>query len=189
MPSHRGSDTHCLPAGHHSWNGSRPATERTESNVLALDRAPFDELRTLAEAFNDAQRTRIGLENRLRSGTVPPTVSGEVLDAQRHAESLIGRAMVRSFRVAAPDVRRWVKATPGLGEPSLARLLGAIGHPVIARPHHWEETGHTRRETHVAAAGSSREQTSHSPGDAHASAAGSSREETGQAPLASRATA
>jgi hypothetical protein len=59
---------------------------------------------------------------------------------------MVGLAMRRSFRRAAPEVVAWLKtdATVGIGEHLLARLLGTIGHPVLAQPHHWEGEGADR---------------------------------------------
>lgn len=121
-----------------------PAIREPMTIASAPDRGPFDELRTLAEAFADAQKTRVGLGNRLSSGTVPENVSSAILADQRRTEKLISNAMVASFRRATPEIRRWTIATPGLGEPSMARLIGIIGHPIIARPHHWEGEGKKR---------------------------------------------
>lgn len=104
----------------------------------------FDQLRILADSFEDAQRSRIQIENRLRSGTVPTAPVEEALDSLRHTEKKLGLAMRRSFRAAAPDVYAWVKDTPGVGEHLMARLLGVIGHPVYAYPHHWEGDGAER---------------------------------------------
>lgn len=103
----------------------------------------FAELRLLAESFEDAQKARIAIENRLRSGTDSAPVA-EALAALEHAEKKLGLAMRRSFRKAAPEANQWVKDTPGVGEHLVARLLGCIGHPVIASPYHWEGEGHDR---------------------------------------------
>jgi hypothetical protein len=178
--SHVRLDTHGRSAGVVvSSNGNPPpASDVAASMVSPLGRAPFDELRTLAEAFADAQKTRISLENRLRSGTVPGDLSDDLIAAQRHTEDLIGRAMVRSFRKAAPEIRRWVTATKGLGEPSVARLVGIIGHPVIARPHHWEETGQPHTEAQAPPAGFSQSpgtDNGHDPCDNQIAPAGPSR--------------
>src|SRR5205085_7998418 len=50
----------------------------------------------------------------------------------------------RSFRATAPRLYKWSKDTPGVGEHLLARLLGAVGHPCVATPHHWEGEGSER---------------------------------------------
>lgn len=106
--------------------------------------AGFDELRILAESFADAQDVRIRIENRLRSGTIPPDLAKSILNEQRRVEHMIGLAMRRQFRRCAPDIHAWVKDTPGIGEHLMARLIGTIGHPVIATPHHWEGEGADR---------------------------------------------
>lgn len=106
--------------------------------------AAFDELRIYAECLADAMDHRIALANRLRSGTVPADITAEVRADLDHTEKMLRRGMVKAFRRAAPEVADWTRETVGLGEETMARLLGAIGHPVIARPHHWEGTGSDR---------------------------------------------
>lgn len=104
----------------------------------------YDELRVLADSFEDAQRTRIQIENRLRSGTVPSAPVEEALASLLHAEKKLGLAMRRSFRTTAPHIYQWVKDTAGIGEHLMARLLGCIGDPLIAQPYHWEGDGAER---------------------------------------------
>lgn len=138
-------------------NGIRPrATLVPTPTVLAPGSGAFDELRVFAECFADAQDVRIKVENRLRSGTIPADVAADVLASQVHAEKLIGKEMVRAFKKAAPDVYAWTKDTVGLGESTMARLLGTIGHPVIARPHHWERTDQSSIDDHEGLVGPSR---------------------------------
>lgn len=107
----------------------------------------FDELRIFAESFEDAQKARIAIENRLRAGGTIPDAAQEALDSLHHAEKKLGLAMRRCFRRVAPEVSAWVKsdAGVGVGEHLMARLLGVIGDPVIAYPHHWEQRGEDRR--------------------------------------------
>lgn len=105
---------------------------------------PFDELRVLADTFADVQQLRISVESRLRAQAVPPTMATPLMTSLVATEKLAGRFMRASFRRAAPEVAQWVEATPGLGEHTVARLLGAIGHPVMATPAHWEGDGEER---------------------------------------------
>lgn len=126
-----------------------PLTEPTRSSTPTVPTVPweaYDELRVLAESLTDCIQYRIGVTNRLRSGTIPADITAEVLADLNHTEKVLRRTLRKSFRRAAPEVAAWVKETPGLGEESMARLLGCIGHPVIARPHRWMEEapeGHT----------------------------------------------
>jgi len=131
-----------------------PATVPPTPCVLAPE--GFDALGVFAASFQDAQDVRIRIENRLRSGTIPPDLAKSILDEQRRVEKMIGLAMRRQFRRCAPDIYAWVKATPGIGEHLMARLLGTIGHPVIATPHHWEEAGHSIGDAQNRTAGPSR---------------------------------
>lgn len=100
----------------------------------------YDRLRIVAECFWDAQKTRIALGNRLGSGDVNPVFVKDIVASQKTIEDNLRKQLVRDFRVAAPDIAAWVKATPGLGEPAMARLVGATGHPAIAYPCRWTDT-------------------------------------------------
>lgn len=63
-----------------------------------------------------------------REALAPPVAARRALEGMTKAQLI---------EFVLPEVAAWVKATPGLGEESMARLLGRIGHPVIARPHRW----------------------------------------------------
>lgn len=105
----------------------------------------YDQLRVLAETYEDIQRTRVGVENRVKSLSVPADVVAPSLKSLVTAEKQVAEAMHCCFRRTAPAVHAWVEETVGLGEHTFARLLGAIGHPVIAQPYHWEGEGNERR--------------------------------------------
>lgn len=111
---------------------------------MTTDPRGFDELRILADVFHDAQRHRIALENRTRSGAIDPHVVSALTTAARSLEHQAKLAMVRCFRRVAPELRRWALDTPGIGEHLLARLLGATGDPAMAYPHRWDGTGTDR---------------------------------------------
>ena len=118
------------------------ADTNPERNPLSL--SGFAELRIFAETFEDTQKSRVALTNRLkRAGIVDDALTAAV-DAHQLAERKLALAMKRRFRVAAPAVHAWTTNTVGLGEHSMARLLGVIGHPLIATPHHWEGDGADR---------------------------------------------
>ena len=53
------------------------------------------------------------------------TFAGKLLDSQMRA-------------IVGPFVGTWLE-TPGIGDRTVARLLGEIGHPIVAFPSHWEE--------------------------------------------------
>lgn len=105
-------------------------------------------LRLLAEMYEDAQRSRIGCENRVRSATVDPDLTAASLDALGRAEHELKKALQAQYKRTVPaPIQAWAKQTRGIGKTSphmLARLLGVIGHPVIATPHHWEGEGSDR---------------------------------------------
>lgn len=64
------------------------------------------------------------------------------LESVKHEVELM---LCRMYRKNVPaEIVAWQKETLGIGEKSLAKLLGYIGHPAIATPHHWEGTGSDR---------------------------------------------
>lgn len=103
------------------------------------------ELRIWAEMFHDAQQQRIATTNRAERGGVDPDLYVAYIDATEAAEKAARRGMILAYRRTVPEpIRAWVKGTHGLGEPLMARLLGHLGHPRWATPHHWEGTGAAR---------------------------------------------
>ena len=102
-------------------------------------------LRVWAEMFEDAQRTRIGATNRLARGHVDATLYEPYIEALKVSEETCAKGLRSQMRRTVPAaVREWQKNEPGIGEHLLARLLGQLGHPVIATPFHWEGTGNDR---------------------------------------------
>lgn len=121
--------------------GSTPRFVATPGNDAAA--AEFLDLRIWAESFNDAQQHRIATVNRMERGGVDADLLAghrEMLDASEHAFKL---AMVRSYRrlvrTHMPAVEDWQKTSFGIGEHLLARLLGHLGHPVLATPYTWTD--------------------------------------------------
>jgi hypothetical protein len=103
-------------------------------------------LKCWAEMLIDTQEHRIRLENRIRSEEVDPEVFSQPLEHARANEHMIRKDLRRSFRVTAPPgVIAWQKASQGVGIDLLARLIGHLGHPRIARPMHWEGTDDQRK--------------------------------------------
>lgn len=129
------------PPGPRAHGGE--AHEHPSLKLAAPDLRGHAELRLLAESFEDAQKARIAIENRLRSGAdAGPAL--EALESLRHAEAKLSLALRRRFRTVNPELTAWAKETVGVGEHLLARLIGTIGHPVIASPYHWEGEGSDR---------------------------------------------
>lgn len=121
--------------------GRTPISTATPTGGPAA--AEFLDLRIWAESFNDAQQHRIATVNRMERGGVDADLLAghrEMLDASEHAFKL---AMVRSYRrlvrTHMPAVEEWQKASFGIGEHLLARLLGHLGHPVVATPYTWTD--------------------------------------------------
>lgn len=95
-------------------------------------------LRVWAEMYHDAQTHRIAATNRAERGGVHPDEYQPHIDALKALEHQCGLVLVRAYRRIVPtEIIAWQKASPGIGEHSLARLLGHLGHPVHATPHVW----------------------------------------------------
>jgi hypothetical protein len=115
--------------------------------MTKIKRGPgsYRELRQWAEAFADAQAARIAFENKDRSGTVDLEAFGPVVALYAEAEERLRKEMVACYRATVPEsIRRWQEETAGIGESTLARLLGITGDPRTAFPKHWEGTGSDR---------------------------------------------
>lgn len=141
---HRGRETQLWIVGSVDPSPSTPPSPSSGPNRVPVGWAAFDQLGVYAECLADTMQHRIAVQNRLRSGTVPEDVVAEILADLDHTEKLLRKGMVAAFRTAAPEVAAWTRDTVGLGESTMARLLGVIGHPVVARPHHWEGEGANR---------------------------------------------
>lgn len=135
-----------LEAHGHTAAGGSAGQPRSnpESNDLAVDPHAFDELRVLAECFEDAQKSRIAISNRIGSGQIPAEIAALILASAEDTEHKVRLALRRSFKRSAPVIYAWSKDVPGLGDHLMARLIGTIGHPVYAFPHHWEGEGSER---------------------------------------------
>lgn len=114
-----------------------PSNDRTSDGWL--------ELRIWAEMFADAQQQRIAATNRAERGGVDPAVYAAYTEALETAEHVCGLALRRCFRRVVPaEIVGWQKNQLGIGEHLMARLLGHLGHPRHATPHHWEGEGSSR---------------------------------------------
>jgi len=104
-----------------------------------------------AETYFDAMQHRVAAGNRAGrfSAAQRITVDVDTINAYLapliEAEDIARKQMVVQYRqVVPPGVKAWQKASLGVGEHLVARLLGAIGHPRIAVPHWWEGDGKDR---------------------------------------------
>ena len=114
----------------------------TQSAPAGVDAFPYDDeawltLRILGDTHNDLMTTRIGMSHRITRAPVNPDVLGGTLALMQAAEDEAWKQLRSTFRRVAPEVAAWVKETPGLGERLVARLLGPIGHPIVAHPYRW----------------------------------------------------
>jgi hypothetical protein len=102
-----------------------------------------------AEMLADAMAVRIAFENKIgmsvdgkkreNAPSVDPEVFAGPLADYAQTEEFLRKGMVDCYRVTVPGgIRRWQEETPGIGESTLARLLGVTGDPRIAYPMHWE---------------------------------------------------
>jgi hypothetical protein len=130
---------YCDAAQHHHAVGIK------EEDMKAPKRTnpgSYPELRMWAEMFADAQADRVKFENRDRSGTIAAEALGPVLELYTQAEKRLEKELLACYRMTVPErTQRWAQETAGVGEHTLARLLGAVGDPRMAYPRHWEGTG------------------------------------------------
>lgn len=141
--SQRVYDTHSGAAVGGALAANHPTIGDSTPSPLTSD--GWLELRIWAEMFDDAQKARIANVNRAERGGADPDIFHAHIERLKAVEHECRLNMVRTMRrVVPPSVRNWQKATNGIGEPLLARLLGHLGHPVWATPHHWEGAGSSR---------------------------------------------
>jgi hypothetical protein len=141
--SHVAYETQYRPAGGDTLAANRPTKTPPTPNGVTSD--GWLELRIWAEMFDDAQKARIANTNRAERGGVEPAVYAAHLDALRRAEHECRLSLRRCYRRVTPQpIQHWQKVTNGIGIDLLARLLGHMGHPVWATPHHWEGAGSSR---------------------------------------------
>lgn len=103
-------------------------------------------LRIWAEQFEDAQKARIAAVNRAERGGVDPVIYEAFIESVTTAEKVCKKHLLACYRQTVPTaIKEWQAQTLGIGDHMLARLLGHLGHPVHATPHHWEGTGSKRQ--------------------------------------------
>ena len=118
---------------------------------------PYKALRLAAEMFEDMQRQRCNVENKIQAfygvskddfkklrkqldETGEGTFFFAILKQAEEAEKFAGKMMAGNLEKAAgPHLLSFIEATPGIALHTAARLLGVIGDPYIAYPHHWED--------------------------------------------------
>ena len=96
------------------------------------------------EALNDTEAVSLididftdELERkRIRKALKETSVYGLLCASERSAARQTTEAMLKCC--SGPAMTEWL-ATAGVGPPIVARIMGEIGHPVIAFPYHWEE--------------------------------------------------
>lgn len=112
-----------------------------------MDNTPteYDIMRHLANTYWDCQKHRIALGNRNFSGAATEQLTNRITELAETTENEAAKVMRAYYRKnMPPEIVEWQRTTVGIGEHLLARLLGAIGHPCIAVPYHWEGEGRNR---------------------------------------------
>lgn len=138
-PGHGCTETHISRAE----GDSQPLVQGIREPHFAVD--GWLELRIWCEQLEDAMAARIAAVNRAERGGVDPVIYEQYIAALTNAEHVCELAMRRCYRrVAPPEIVAWQKSERGIGDKLTARLLGHLGDPCIATPHHWEGTGTNR---------------------------------------------
>lgn len=126
--------------------GARGYEETRNGSGPAFDpRAWASRAIPLVESFEDAQRVRIALENRVRSveqgageEAVPPGLQAAV-DAQRAVEHSLELEIRRVWR--SHPLAPWARDVRGLGEHTACIILALLGgDPLTAHPKRWVNT-------------------------------------------------
>jgi hypothetical protein len=127
-----------------TFTSQPPTAKYATATIAGSPSYGWLELRTFAELYEDTQRTRIASANRVLA-TGRPEMFAEHIEAMRRTEHECSLMLFRCYRRVVPvAIRQWQEDTPGIGEAMLPRLLGHLGHPVLAMPHHWEGKGDDR---------------------------------------------
>lgn len=117
---------------------TKPVVLAARKTIEPLPSAQYwSDLRILAETFNDVQKSRIAMGNRLSHAEVnKDELQDIVIVPLAISEKRSGLLMRQMFRKSG--YAKFQKETRGVGEHLLARLLGALGDPCVAMPAHWE---------------------------------------------------
>ena len=145
-PAQSAADNHLARGG-----GDESALAQTPVDIHPTRGQGYLSLRAIAEVYEDVQRVRIAVENRIAQGRKRElTIDGDLiatqLDGLHLSEKKLALLLARTYRANVPaSIREWQKEMPGIGEHLLARLLGAIGDPSWAVIHAWEGAGKERQ--------------------------------------------
>jgi hypothetical protein len=107
-------------------------------------------LRILARTLDDIEQVRIMVGNRIgalvreHGGTLPHLE--EILGEGRRWEHVTKLELVRVWR--KDPLAPWAHGVRGLGELSIARLIGELGDPSVGSVGHWETRGHQSHDAH-----------------------------------------
>lgn len=99
---------------------------------------PYAELRAMAENLDDLIRLRVGLDNRMGRAKIDADLFSPARTAIGNAEKFTIKELKTIFARTCPELVAWANRTRGVGVHLLARLIGEIGSPLIATPHHYE---------------------------------------------------
>jgi hypothetical protein len=102
----------------------------------ALIGADYTVTDTEVVSLIDADFTDDDERKRIRKSLKSMSVYGLLCASEKAAERMTTDAMLGVC--SGPAMTEWL-AISGVGPPTVARVLGEIGHPVIAFPMHWEE--------------------------------------------------
>lgn len=122
-----------------------PPAVTTSAPSVGSREDPYLALRAIAEVYEDLQRVRIGIGNRVARAPIDGDLIAGQMEGIAQSEHQIKLLLRRTFRKTVdPEIVAWQAETIGVGEHLLARLLGVIGHPVHTTVHRWEGEGSER---------------------------------------------
>jgi len=147
LTGHVGRDTQAVVAGQHLLPDGHERHDAQTTTAVGDTSHNIDgwlELRTWAELYFDTQDARKAANNKARATGAADIFAGYTANLEQ-LEHDCKKAMLDCYkRIVPAPIIAWQQSAPGIGEHLLARLLGHLGHPVVARPHHWEGTGAKR---------------------------------------------
>ena len=105
-------------------------------------------LRLLGALHWDAMKQRIAMSNRIGSPDVEAKMKERLTDfvaGLEETEEAARKMLIGEFKAVAPHLVKWCDSVPGVGIPTIARLVGVIGAPAIAYPFVWETDADGKR--------------------------------------------
>jgi hypothetical protein len=118
--------------------------EAPRERIPVADPYPWGQLtgmRALAEGLNDAIKSRISTENRVKRGGAADVAMGDkMIKLARGTENEYRSMLRQQYEMQVPDkVQEWAASIPGIASGELfPKLLGLLGHPRIAIPYRWD---------------------------------------------------